>query len=206
MTPVIRRARRSDAADVYRVCRMTAPSELAGSDPDLVGHLWAGPYLAAASDLAWVVDGGRRAGEGDPDAPGLLGYVLGCADTRGWEAWCEAEWWPGLRRRHPPGSGTPADRRLVELLHAPPRSPDAVVERHPAHLHVNLLPAAAGLGLGRRLIETLLGALTERGIPGVHLGVAEQNARAIGFYEHLGFTTVAIDADTRWMARALERI
>jgi ribosomal protein S18 acetylase RimI-like enzyme len=39
-------------------------------------------------------------------------------------------------------------------------------------------------------MTTLFAALVERGVTGVHLGVAARNGRAIGFYEHLGFTSV----------------
>ena len=38
-------------------------------------------------------------------------------------------------------------------------------------------------------METLFDALAAGGSPGVHLGVAEANQRAIGFYEHLGLTS-----------------
>jgi ribosomal protein S18 acetylase RimI-like enzyme len=41
--------------------------------------------------------------------------------------------------------------------------------------------------MGRRLIERLLAELRERRIAGVHMGVAQRNANALGFYEHLGF-------------------
>jgi ribosomal protein S18 acetylase RimI-like enzyme len=54
-------------------------------------------------------------------------------------------------------------------------------------LHIDLQERAQGTGLGRLLIERLLGELRERAVPGVHLGVDVTNANAIGFYRHLGF-------------------
>lgn len=45
------------------------------------------------------------------------------------------------------------------------------------------------------LIERLLAQLRLRGVPGVHLGVSRTNARAIGFYEHLGFERHSVEAD-----------
>ena len=63
-----------------------------------------------------------------------------------------------------------------------------MVAAYPSHLHVDLLPAAQGGGDGRRLLETLFDALRAAGSTGVHLGVARDNARAVGFYRHLGFT------------------
>jgi ribosomal protein S18 acetylase RimI-like enzyme len=41
----------------------------------------------------------------------------------------------------------------------------------------------------------LLGVLRDRGAPGVHLGVDAGNHRAMGFYEHLGFTRLGPDHD-----------
>jgi ribosomal protein S18 acetylase RimI-like enzyme len=75
----------------------------------------------------------------------------------------------------------------VRQLHQPPRAAEAVVAAYPAHLHIDLLARARGLGLGRVLIERLLTELRARSVAGVHLGVDPANANAIGFYEHLGF-------------------
>jgi ribosomal protein S18 acetylase RimI-like enzyme len=60
--------------------------------------------------------------------------------------------------------------------------------RHPAHLHIDLLPQAQGQGNGRRMIEALLAKLRALGVPGVHLGVGARNSGAIAFYERVGFT------------------
>ena len=56
--------------------------------------------------------------------------------------------------------------------------------------HIDLLPAVQGGGNGRLLITALLDALREAGARGVHLGVDPANARALGFYRHLGFAEV----------------
>jgi len=50
-----------------------------------------------------------------------------------------------------------------------------------------LLPAARGLGLGRRFLDTALGWARERGAERVVLDTAEQMTRAIAFYEANGF-------------------
>ena len=41
---------------------------------------------------------------------------------------------------------------------------------------------------GRRLVDTLIGALRERGVTGVHLVASAENAGALAFYRRLGFT------------------
>ncbi len=190
----IRQPGPDDASGVYEVCFETSDPE-PGANRELVGHIYAGPYVTRHPDLARVV----------VDDLGVSGYVLGCPDSRAFEAWCEAEWYPALRAQYPVGSGGPADAEMIALIHTPPTAPEEVIAAYPAHLHIDLLPRTQGHGYGRTLIEWLCGELASRGIPGVHLGVGSDNPNAIAFYEHLGFTTSFDDGDTRWMVRSLER-
>ncbi|MEO7753547.1 MAG: GNAT family N-acetyltransferase [Terracoccus sp.] len=189
-----------DRAALYDVCLRTGASgddaTALYADPLLIGEVWVGPYVDLEPELALVVDAGA----------GAEGYVVGALDTRAFEARCEREWWPRLREEHPlPAPSTPADAHLVRLVHAPPRSPDAVVADHPSHLHINLLPRGQGGGRGRLLIEGLLERLAQAGSPGVHLGVGADNVRARGFYEHLGFSAVEVTPATHWLGRRLGR-
>ena len=171
-----------DLPGVYRVCLLTGRSGGdAGplhADPDLLGHLWAGPYLVFPDAVARVVH----------DDDGVAGYCMGVPDTAAYEDWLEGAWLPPLRERHPAGTGsTPADRAAVDRLHRPLRTDAALLTEHPAHLHVDLLPRLQGQGWGRRLMEEVLDALAAAGAPGVHLGVDEANTGAMAFYERLGF-------------------
>lgn len=172
---------------MYRVCLLTGDAGADGTrlyrDPDLLGHVYAGPYPVADPALTWVVT----------DALGVAGYVVGTADSQGFSRWEEEHWWPALRARYPlrddAGDGT-RDHEVLRTVHAGTRFDDALVERYPAHLHIDLLPRAQGAGLGRELIGRLTDALRARGVPGVHLGVSAQNPGAIAFYDRVGFTTV----------------
>jgi ribosomal protein S18 acetylase RimI-like enzyme len=182
----IRPARTDDPAEVdrlYDVCLRTGASgddaTALYADPRLLGEVYLGAYLALEPELAFVAD----------HAGAAVGYVLGARDTAAFEAECERRWWPALRERYPLGTFPEGsrDETLVRHIHAPPATEPQVLGAYPSHLHVDLLPAAQGGGNGRRLIETLLDALRSAGSPGVHLGVARDNAPAIGFYRHLGF-------------------
>lgn len=157
-------------------------------DPRLLGDIYAAPYAHLEPDLAFVLD------DGDGRA---VGYVLGAVDTVAFESRCEAEWWPALRVRHPvrPG-GTRLDDLLIHLLHHRGSHAAEVVETHPSHLHIDLLPEAQGAGWGRRMMGTLFDALHAAGSAGVHWGVSRANEPALGFYRHLGAAELSADALT----------
>jgi ribosomal protein S18 acetylase RimI-like enzyme len=185
MPAAIRPFHPSDLPALYRICLLTGDAggdaTALYSDPDLLGHVYAGPYPIADPGLTFVV----------VDELGPVGYILGTADTQRFEQWLERAWWPTLRARYPlmedPRDGT-EDHVLVGRIHAWTGADESLTDRYPAHMHIDLLPRAQGQGLGRRLIETLSAALRERGVPGLHLGVDSRNEGAIAFYSRVGFT------------------
>lgn len=186
-----------DLPGTYRVCLLTGDSGQDASgivrDPDLLGHVYVGPYVLGQPTVGFVPS----------DAHGVAGYVLGAIDTRAFEAWTARAWWPALRERYPSGDDDSLDGQLIRRIHRPPIAPDVVVERFPAHLHIDLLARVRGMGLGRGLVERLLEALRERNVSGVHLEVAADNANAIAFYEHLGFRELEQGDDSLLMGREL---
>jgi ribosomal protein S18 acetylase RimI-like enzyme len=180
----------ADLPALYRVCRETGSAGRDASadhdDPDLLGHLWVGPQATFDPALGEVV----------VDDDGVCGYLVGVGSTSDFEVWCEQHWWPALRARYPLGAARRAsDEELVQSIHHPDVTPAEMTGAFPAHLHINLLARAQGQGLGRMLIERLIARLEQRGIGGLHLGVDADNARAIAFYRHLGFTDVAVEDD-----------
>lgn len=199
MTAEIRTYRPGDEQTLYDICLLTGDSGVDATalyqDARLLGEVYVGPYLRAPDALALV----------GSDADGVAGYVLGVPDTVAFEQWCERSWWPVLRTRYPLGTfpdGSPDDR-IVHLIHNPPTASPDVVERYPAHLHIDLLPRLQGQGDGRRLLTALLDGLAAAGAPGIHLGVAATNERAIGFYRRMGFTDVQAYTHSLIMARPL---
>lgn len=181
---LVRAATLHDLPGTYRVCLLTGD---AGQDatalfrnPDLLGHVYVGPYIVGQLDLALVV----------ADSEGLAGYCLAASDTRAFEAWAEAAWWPVLREQYAILDDASADAEIIRLFHAPPQASDAVVDEYPAQLHIDLLARARGHGYGRNLIERQLASLRRQSARGVHLNVAADNANAIAFYRHLGFAEV----------------
>lgn len=195
----IRKYQPGDERVLYDICLLTGDSGADASalyrDPRLLGEVYVGPYLRYAPSHAFVA----------ADDEGVAGYVLGVPDTPAFEAECERSWWPALRARYPLSSypsETP-DGRIVRLIHKPPTASPDVVERYPAHLHIDLLPRIQGQGDGRRLLTVLLDSLASAGAGGVHLGVGLSNQRAIGFYRRMGFTEVHTYTHSLIMARTL---
>ena len=187
--PVIRAVTPDDLDSLYEIGLRTGD---AGGDasalyenPRLLGEIYVGPYVMMPEGIGFVA----------LDGDGPAGYVLAAADTRRFEAECEARWWPAFRARYPdPGlNPTTPDEELIALIHRPEVARDDVVARFPAHLHIDLLPRLQGRGAGRIMMDRILTALASRGATGVHLGADAGNRRAIGFYHHLGFSTLEAD-------------
>lgn len=196
----MRRATPADAADLRRVCLRTGAAgrdaTALHADPDVLGEVWAQPYLHGPGCLALVVE----------DDLGVAGYCVATADTAAFEDWLEDEWWPALRARHPHGSGaTPADAAVVERIHAGPRTDPTLLTTHPAHLHVDLLPRLQGGGWGRRLVEAVADELAADGVAGLHLGVDPRNPGAIAFYRRLGLQPLGGDEGVTLLGTTLPR-
>ena len=145
----IRSARIDDLPAIYRICHETGMPPIGEErNPELLGHVYAGPYVVGPSTRSVVV----------VDDEGVAGYLLCATDTEAFERWQDKHWWPGLREDLPldlPGRSA-SDQEVVDLIHEPPRAPRWIVERYPAHLHIDLLPRLQGAGWGPRLISGLL--------------------------------------------------
>lgn len=200
MPAELRPYRLADAAGLDTVCIKTGhhggdASELY-DDPTLLCDLYLRPYLALEPQLAFVV----------ADGEAVLGYIVGTADTREFEARCEQSWWPHLRalRALPAEDDMSPDAQLLRRLHRGLGSGALpFLDSHPAHLHIDLLPQAQGRGWGGQLMQRLFAALRERGVPAVHLGVSAVNETAIAFYRRQGFETLQPMPWGQWMGRRL---
>jgi ribosomal protein S18 acetylase RimI-like enzyme len=180
---VIRPYHTADRDQVYDVCLRTADAggDATGlyRDPDLMGDLFAGPYLLLAPEFAFVLDDGER----------VSGYVLGVPDTVAFAHQLRDVWLPLVGDRHPAPAGPPADRdeQMAWLLHWPEHLINPALTDYPAHLHIDLLPHVQRAGWGRKLMHALLNALRDVGVPRVHLSMLSSNTAAGRFYERLDF-------------------
>jgi len=204
---VVRLARPADRDAAYHVCLKTGDhgrdgEPYYGDDPDALGRLFVGPYLAFEPASSLILE----------DSHGVCGYALGALDSRAFYARYDAEWRPHLCARYPEPAGDPGQWTRVEQVHAWYHHPDYFCpepyEAYPSHLHIDLLPRVQGRGHGRRMIERLLALLRAHRSPGVHLGMWASNDRARAFYQKLGFaelTRLGTGGDaTLYMGRRLE--
>lgn len=183
---IIRPALPGDEPGAYHVCLKTGNhgqdgEPIYGDDPDALGRIFVGPYLAFEPELSLILE----------DEEGICGYALGALDSHAFYARYEAEWRQGLCAHFPAPRGDPAQwtpvQRLCQSYHDPDYFCPEPYDAHPSHLHIDLLPRAQGRGHGRRMLEQVMDTLRWRGSPGAHLGVSMLNPRARDFYAHLGF-------------------
>ena len=185
----IRHPAPQDLPGIYHVCLATgdagADATTLHQNPDLLGHVYAGAYAVRHPEHGYVV----------ADELGIAGYVLAVPDTRAFESWQEAEWYPPLRAQSPWTDADTPDGRLSRLLHAPERRAAGVLDRWQAHLHIDLLPRLQGRGLGRELISRALDGLHAEGVRGLHLAVDSRNTGGQAFYPRVGLTRQPDETD-----------
>ena len=186
---IIRPARASDQAAAYEVCLRTGNFGKDGrpffhEDPDALGRIFVGPYLAFEPELSLILE----------DGVGICGYALGAFDSKTFYARFEKEWRPELCVQFPEPQGDSAAWTRVQQVHSWYHHPDYYCpepyDQYPSHLHIDLLERAQGRGYGRRMLEQVMEQMREHGSPGAHLGVSAGNKNAFAFYEHIGFQTL----------------
>lgn len=183
---VIRKYRREDRAQVRAICFDTG---LMGEsiapiygDRESFADMFTGYYTDAEPESAWVVT------HPDDDTR-LLGYFLGCIDTR--KAWDPAR----VGMRHVLTRGLlfrPSTARFyLRLIGDVIRDggverPRIDFDRYPAHYHVNLLPEARG-GVGLRLHVAFVAHLRARGVRGLHTETLADNEATHRIGARLGY-------------------
>lgn len=177
---------------LYQLTDRSAVRQLAGDtaffgDPiehffdarDVFMDAFANYYTDRQSDHLWVAE---EAGE-------LLGYLMGCPDTRGYDEWFRGHVWSVAWRaltQHYRGVFT---RKSIGYIwrYAHTRIPYLDLSPYPAHLHINTRANRRGQGIGTALMNAYLDQLRREKIPGVHLETSSENKIAVPWYEKLGF-------------------
>lgn len=175
----------SDLYALYQICLKTGDSGKDATckynDPEILGHFYAAPYAVLESDLCFVLTC-----SGSP-----CGYILGTRDSAVFYERCERDWFPVLRERYPKPAedDASADANIIRLIHRGHKVKKELLD-YPAHLHIDILPAGQGQGMGRKLTDTFLNRLRELKVPAIHLEVGKANPGAIKFYKRIGFHVI----------------
>lgn len=125
----------------------------------------------------------------------VCGYLLGCVDTRRAGVPTGALAHHVLRRGLlvRPGTAGVLWRGIADGIvdvargRVKPSEAELVDPRWPAHLHIDLLPTARGVGAGGRLMHAWFDRLRALDVPGVHLQMWAENESAFAFFRAMGF-------------------
>jgi ribosomal protein S18 acetylase RimI-like enzyme len=139
-------------------------------------------YTDFESQHAWVACDGNQ----------VVGFLTGAFDSRRHTRLMRQKilpsvLWKFLRGHYHLGPKTWRYSRGVMTAFLQNEFPPVDLDRFPAHLHINILPAWRGQGLGRKLIHTYQAQLIDRSIQGVHLETTNLNEAACHLYESTGF-------------------
>lgn len=179
----IRPFRPGDEPALADICLRTA--DLGGDATGVLDDdaIWADvfvlPYVARHPETAFVVE---------TDDERVAGYIVSAPDTAAFEAWFRDEWWPARAARWPrPDAERSRQDGILRYAYGRGSGPETYADAFPAHLHIDLLPELQGQGWGRRLVDTLVEALRDGGVRGLHLVAGADNTAALAFYDRIGF-------------------
>ncbi len=180
----IRAYRPEDLELLYQICLQTGDSgdDATGQiEPELLGHVYVGPYVTFEPELCFVLTHGDRP----------CGYILGTSDSHTFQQRCESDWYPRLRDVYPEPDDADVSfsSALVRSIHRGYQCP-SFVDQYPAHLHIDIVPVGQGQGFGFDLMERFWEVLKKGGIAGLHLEVGLSNQRAVKWYRKIGYHSV----------------
>jgi ribosomal protein S18 acetylase RimI-like enzyme len=197
---LIRHYQASDQPAVFQIAADTAffgePVEAFMEGRNLFCDAFVLYYTTQEAMYGWVAFGSN----------GVMGYLLGCADTpQRARKWVRHILFPligGLigghyqigRRTLSYAFGT-----LVGYVRG--EVPGVNLVEYPAHLHINVQEGSRGSGVGGRLLEAYLEQLRLQGVRGVHLETTNLNQAASHLYEKLGFRLLGVHSNRYWSKR-----
>ena len=181
---VIRPYQRTDRAAVRAIAFATGylgdPAEWLWRDGESFADVFTKYYTDAEPHSLLVAEIGGT----------VVGYLSGCADSSRKTGASAREIWRLVRRGalFRPGIAAFSWRGLLDLVRDRHVRDDVLRDaRYPSHLHIDLLPAGRGRGLGRRLIDAWFARLRQHGSPGVHVSTFAENHGALRFFSGCGF-------------------
>jgi ribosomal protein S18 acetylase RimI-like enzyme len=185
----IRRFAREDIPAVRDICVATGRMKPSTAPaPWIFARYWTDYYTRFEPSHSLVAVGADNR---------VVGYLTACYDTRVFRRKMKRSVLPSLLMRSVLSGAMahPASRNFivkrVSAWAAPDPDPEGLLEKFPAHLHVNILKEAQGKGVGQALMERFLKEAREAGVKGVHLETLASNLPACRFFIRAGFREFA---------------
>lgn len=202
----VRPYKKSDREDVLHVCYKTGYFGEDASphfgDGALFGLIFASYYIDYEPDNCFVADYDGRA----------VGYIIGTPDTVTQQGEFNRLIIPKILRRMFPKTlffnpkdvifllGLRGFAKFEDELYA-----DDLLQKYPAHLHINLLAEHQRGGLGGELLGAFEEKMREKDVRGIHLVTTDANKKAVPFYKRNGYEIVRELENIMWERKSVPR-
>ena len=199
---IVRLFEEKDRASIRAICKRTGqkghPTRLFFEDEEFVPILFADYYLDYEPESCFVAEVDGR----------VVGYLVGCKDTRRKIHWLQTKIYPRL-----------CLRILWKILSFQYRNKQTYqtlwwiisrswresfrlpLDEYPAHVHFNVDVAYRSGGLGYRLSHTFRQHILDRGVKGIHVIIREEDGQDdLSSYlcRELGYKILSIKRNTVW--------
>src|SRR5262249_47171869 len=173
---VVRAYRDTDRDAVRRIAHeagyMGEPADWYWRDFRSFAEIWTAYYTDCEPESAFVADDEGR----------VVGYLLGCVESARAPTPAAALTRQVIRRflLLRPGTAGFLWRSILDAVRQRGSPTGELADpRWPSHLHINLLRAVRGCGVGARLMQAWFSRLHAVGSPGCHLATLHENATAV---------------------------
>ena len=164
----IRSYKVDDRKEVQGICIATGPGEAKEQKAfqDILLTVFCNYYIDQEAENCFVAAEEEK----------VVGYVLCAEDSKAWAKTFQEKYVSNTE-----------DSEIKAFSQGVMVSPLKYVEEYPAHLHIDILADYQRMGIGSRLMDTLISHLKSKEVPGVMFSVASDNEKGINFYNKYGF-------------------
>lgn len=167
----IRPYQSKDYENLREVCAVTATGHYA-NNKEIVAAQFCEHYLEYEAEHCFVV------ADKDDNA---VGYIICAPDFNKFVKEFKKFKMPKIWKL----SWKEAIMRYLEFMYN-----NKIAKKYPAHLHIDIVDDYQRMGLGHKLINTLMLHLNDIGVTHLHLGCSAKNEKGCNFYRKIGFHVV----------------
>lgn len=174
MSVIIRKYQLKDREAVQRVCIETSSIPVdTVNQRELLLSLYCNYYITYSMENCFVIA---------DESNTAVGYVLCSPSLKKWKQEFNKNYSYLVFRL---SKHQWFKHKLSYILHS-----NIARKGYDAHLHIDILPSFQRLGMGSKLIETLVSHLKANGVNGLHLICSKDNIKGMNFYRKFGFSQI----------------